>query len=75
MGKTSVELLIFDLDGTLIESKWDIAASVNFTSPLSRSASARSVTARKRPARATASSRRRPSAWIESRPVHESLVA
>jgi hypothetical protein len=31
MGKTSVELLIFDLDGTLIESKWDIAASVNFT--------------------------------------------
>ena len=31
MGKISVELLIFDLDGTLIESKWDIAASVNFT--------------------------------------------
>lgn len=31
MGKTSVELLIFDLDGTLIESKWDIAASVNLT--------------------------------------------
>ena len=31
MGKTSVELLIFDLDGTLIESKWDIAASVIFT--------------------------------------------
>src|SRR4249920_4127526 len=31
MGKTSVELLIFDLDGTLIESKWDIAESVNLT--------------------------------------------
>ncbi len=31
MGKTAVELLIFDLDGTLIESKWDIAASVNLT--------------------------------------------
>jgi len=31
MGKTSVELLIFDLDGTLIESKWDIAMSVNLT--------------------------------------------
>jgi phosphoglycolate phosphatase len=31
MGKTPVELLIFDLDGTLIESKWDIAASVNLT--------------------------------------------
>ncbi len=31
MGKTSVELLIFDLDGTLIESKWDIATSVNLT--------------------------------------------
>ena len=31
MGKTSIELLIFDLDGTLIESKWDIAASVNLT--------------------------------------------
>ncbi len=31
MGKTSVELLIFDLDGTLIESKWDIAKSVNLT--------------------------------------------
>ena len=31
MGKISVELLIFDLDGTLIESKWDIAASVNLT--------------------------------------------
>jgi phosphoglycolate phosphatase len=26
-----VDLLIFDLDGTLIESKWDIAASVNLT--------------------------------------------
>jgi phosphoglycolate phosphatase len=31
MEKTPVELLIFDLDGTLIESKWDIAASVNLT--------------------------------------------
>jgi phosphoglycolate phosphatase len=31
MGKTPVELLIFDLDGTLIESKWDIATSVNLT--------------------------------------------
>lgn len=31
MGKTPVDLLIFDLDGTLIESKWDIAASVNLT--------------------------------------------
>ena len=31
MGKTSVDLLIFDLDGTLIESKWDIANSVNLT--------------------------------------------
>jgi phosphoglycolate phosphatase len=31
MGKTPVELLIFDLDGTLIESKWDIAESVNLT--------------------------------------------
>ena len=31
MAKTSVELLIFDLDGTLIESKWDIAKSVNLT--------------------------------------------
>ena len=30
MGKTPVDLLIFDLDGTLIESKWDIAASVTF---------------------------------------------
>src|SRR5438876_10168902 len=26
-----VDLLIFDLDGTLIESKWDIAAAVNLT--------------------------------------------
>jgi phosphoglycolate phosphatase len=26
-----VDLLIFDLDGTLIESKWDIATSVNLT--------------------------------------------
>ena len=26
-----VELLIFDLDGTLIESKWDIATAVNLT--------------------------------------------
>ena len=31
MGKTAIDLLIFDLDGTLIESKWDIAASVNLT--------------------------------------------
>jgi phosphoglycolate phosphatase len=31
MGKTPVDLLIFDLDGTLIESKWDIATSVNLT--------------------------------------------
>lgn len=31
MAQTPVELLIFDLDGTLIESKWDIAYSVNFT--------------------------------------------
>ncbi|MGQ0810869.1 MAG: HAD family hydrolase [Nitrospiraceae bacterium] len=30
-GKTTVDLLIFDLDGTLIESKWDIAGSVNLT--------------------------------------------
>lgn len=30
-AKTSVDLLIFDLDGTLIESKWDIAKSVNLT--------------------------------------------
>jgi phosphoglycolate phosphatase len=29
MGMTQIDLLIFDLDGTLIESKWDIAASVN----------------------------------------------
>ncbi len=29
--KTPVDLLIFDLDGTLIESKWDIATSVNLT--------------------------------------------
>ncbi len=28
---TSVDLLIFDLDGTLIESKWDIAHAVNLT--------------------------------------------
>ncbi|HEY7532212.1 MAG TPA: HAD hydrolase-like protein, partial [Nitrospiraceae bacterium] len=31
MKKTPVNLLIFDLDGTLIESKWDIAKSVNLT--------------------------------------------
>lgn len=31
MAKSSVDLMIFDLDGTLIESKWDIAHSVNFT--------------------------------------------
>lgn len=31
MRKTPVDLLIFDLDGTLIESKWDIAHSVNLT--------------------------------------------
>lgn len=31
MTKTPVDLLIFDLDGTLIESKWDIAHSVNLT--------------------------------------------
>ena len=32
MGKNAaVDLLIFDLDGTLIESKWDIADSVNRT--------------------------------------------
>ena len=30
-GKTEVGLMIFDLDGTLIESKWDIALSVNLT--------------------------------------------
>lgn len=31
MTPTPVDLLIFDLDGTLIESKWDIAHSVNHT--------------------------------------------
>ena len=31
MKQTAVELLIFDLDGTLIEAKWDIAESVNLT--------------------------------------------
>ena len=31
MANISVDLMIFDLDGTLIESKWDIAQSVNFT--------------------------------------------
>ena len=31
MKRTAVDLLIFDLDGTLIESKWDIADSVNLT--------------------------------------------
>ena len=31
MMQTAVDLLIFDLDGTLIESKWDIAFSVNLT--------------------------------------------
>ena len=31
IDRVSVDLLIFDLDGTLIESKWDIAESVNFT--------------------------------------------
>jgi len=31
MAKLLVDLMIFDLDGTLIESKWDIAQSVNFT--------------------------------------------
>ncbi len=31
MAQIPVDLLIFDLDGTLIESKWDIAHSVNFT--------------------------------------------
>jgi len=30
-AKVPVDLLIFDLDGTLIESKWDIAVSVNLT--------------------------------------------
>ena len=29
--KAAIDLLIFDLDGTLIESKWDIADSVNLT--------------------------------------------
>jgi phosphoglycolate phosphatase len=29
--KAQVDLLIFDLDGTLIESKWDIAQAVNLT--------------------------------------------
>ena len=29
--KADIDLLIFDLDGTLIESKWDIADSVNLT--------------------------------------------
>lgn len=29
--KAEIDLLIFDLDGTLIESKWDIADSVNLT--------------------------------------------
>jgi phosphoglycolate phosphatase len=29
--KVEVDLLIFDLDGTLIESKWDIAKAVNLT--------------------------------------------
>ena len=30
-GRATVDLLIFDLDGTLIESKWDIAVAVNLT--------------------------------------------
>jgi len=30
-GQVPVDLLIFDLDGTLIESKWDIATSVTLT--------------------------------------------
>src|SRR5688572_14834217 len=30
-GAVDIDLLIFDLDGTLIESKWDIAAAVNLT--------------------------------------------
>jgi phosphoglycolate phosphatase len=30
-SKAPVDLLIFDLDGTLIESKWDIATAVNLT--------------------------------------------
>jgi phosphoglycolate phosphatase len=29
--KTEIDLLVFDLDGTLIESKWDIAKAVNLT--------------------------------------------
>jgi phosphoglycolate phosphatase len=29
--KTPIDLMIFDLDGTLIESKWDIAQCVNLT--------------------------------------------
>ena len=31
MQKHKIDLLIFDLDGTLIESKWDIATAVNLT--------------------------------------------
>jgi phosphoglycolate phosphatase len=31
MQKHEIDLLIFDLDGTLIESKWDIARAVNLT--------------------------------------------
>ncbi len=30
-AKAPIDLLIFDLDGTLIESKWDIATAVNLT--------------------------------------------
>jgi len=30
-GREPIDLIIFDLDGTLIESKWDIATSVNLT--------------------------------------------
>jgi len=30
MKRDKYELLIFDLDGTIIESRWDIADSVNF---------------------------------------------
>jgi phosphoglycolate phosphatase len=30
-GRAAVDLMIFDLDGTLIESKWDIATAVNLT--------------------------------------------
>lgn len=30
-SRGAVDLLIFDLDGTLIESKWDIATAVNLT--------------------------------------------